>query len=94
MAKTKRKMRRKLKWIISCAVTVYVAVMLIQKQEQMRDQAAQMAAIRDQMAQAQATNEQLERDIAFAKTDEYIENAARDKLGWVRENEVIFMEDN
>ena len=28
-----------------------------------------------------SVNEQLERDIAFAKTDEYIENAARDNLG-------------
>jgi len=42
--------------------------------------------------QAQYDNEVLKRQIEYTKTPEYIEKIARSRLGWVKDNEIIFIE--
>jgi len=58
----------------------------------MQSQQRRIQELQQAISQVQEENESLDRQIEHAKSDEYIEQAARDKLGWVKEGETIFIE--
>jgi len=60
----------------------------------MLSQQARMDDLREEISQVQHYNETLIRQIQHTQSDEYIEQAARDRLGWVKEGETIFIEKN
>ena len=72
----------------------YFSTILIRQELEMRSQQDRMAGLQQEISQAQHDNEMLSRQIDHTKSDEYIEQAARDRLGWVKEGETIFIEKN
>ena len=90
--KTKRAIKTRFFVILFLVVMLYAGYLFVKQQLKMGELNAQAAEIQQQIEQVDDANEQLERDIEYAQTDEYIESQARDKLGWVKEDEIKFIE--
>lgn len=89
-----QKFRKHWKPIVVCLIAVYVMVTLVQQQIQMGEQKKTMAGINAQIEEAQMENERIERTIDSTSSDEYIEQAARQQLGWVKDGEIVFLPKN
>ena len=80
-----------------CAIMLIVAVVginslsLKQKQEKY---AAREAELLQQIAQEEARTEELKEFETYTKTKKYAEEVAKDKLGLVYENQIIFQEND
>jgi cell division protein FtsB len=72
----------------------YCLSIIIRQGFAMHSQQERMDNLQEEIGQMQHDNEVLNRQIEHTKSDEYIEQAARDKLGWVKEGETIFIEKN
>ena len=79
--------------IVSCAVLVLCVVLLFGSYElksRMSEKNAVIANLQEQIDQQIQESEQLLRESEYVKTEEYIEQIAREKLGLVKKNEIIF----
>ena len=90
--KAKKKTSIRVFAIIFALLMAYAAFLLVKQQIKIHEIAAENAATTLSIQQAKDQNEQLERDIEQSYTDEYVEQQAREKLGWVKENEIRFIE--
>jgi cell division protein FtsB len=72
----------------------YFLTILIRQQFEMYSQQDRITGLQQEISQVQHDNEVLSRQIVHTQSDEYIEQAARDRLGWVKEGETIFIEKN
>jgi cell division protein FtsB len=72
----------------------YFLTILIRQQFEMYSQQDRITGLQQEISQVQHDNEVLSRQIDHTQSDEYIEQAARDRLGWVKEGETIFIEKN
>jgi cell division protein DivIC len=72
----------------------YFLTILIRQEFEMHSQQDRIAELQQEISQVQHDNEVLSRQIAHTQSDEYIEQAARDRLGWVKEGETIYIEKN
>jgi cell division protein DivIC len=86
------KMRTKL--FLTMLILSYFLFLFIQQSFEMQSQQDTMAQLQQAISQVQLENEILTRQIEHTKSEEYIEQAARDRLGWVKEGEIIFIEKN
>ena len=88
--------RKKRKWKISIrlliigAVVIYAIIVLINQQITLSEQAAQKEELQAQATELANEQESLERKLEYVDTDEYIEQTARERLGWIKEGEIIF----
>lgn len=57
----------------------------------LQSQAERIKVLEGQKQEELEKNAELERKIAFAKTDAYVERVARDELGLVKEGEIRFV---
>jgi cell division protein FtsL len=95
-AKPKKKMRR--------STAVYIAVMsfmtvffVLIMYHQYRTKIAickSIEAVNEQIAEQESINEALKKEINFKDTPEYVEKIAREKLGMVMPNEIVFVDEN
>lgn len=58
----------------------------------MNEQDEKIAHLKEQIAQVQDTNADLEKLIQYTESEEYVEKVARERLGWVKKGEIIFIE--
>lgn len=58
----------------------------------MDEQRERIHALKEQIAHTEDTNADLEHMIHYTDSDEYIEKVARERLGWVKKGEIIFIE--
>lgn len=72
----------------------YFLTILIRQEFEVRGQQDRIAGLQQEISQVQHDNEVLSRQIDHTRSDEYIEQAARDRLGWVKDGETIFIEKN
>ena len=70
-------------------VVLYKAQSLKAQKESLQVQAAEL---QEQLDSAKEDYKKLEEREKYMQTDEYIANVAREKLGMVKENEIIFSE--
>lgn len=84
------KLRTKL--IIVMLLLGYFLSTMIQQEWEMHNQQMQISGLEQEVSQAQHDNEILSRQIEHTESDDYIEQAARDRLGWVKDGETIFIE--
>lgn len=68
----------------------YAAVTLVSLQSQVTEQQTTAAELERSIAAAKQENLRLEQAIDGLDTDEGVVDAARQKLGWVSENEIVF----
>ncbi len=82
--------------IVSCAVLVLCTVLLINSfkiYSQLDEYDAVAQNLQEQIEQQVRESEQLDIESEYAKSEEYIEQLAREKLGLVKENELIFQKE-
>lgn len=77
-------------------VTLMVVVMIIAGvrgmtlHAQLAEYDAQIESLQQQIADEEARTQEIEEYGKYTQTDAYVEEVARDKLGLVKENEIIF----
>lgn len=85
-----KKRRFPLKWILFGAVLVYAGITLISQQSMISAQAEESGKLGEAQAELEQQIDFLESEKEYIGTDAYIEQEARDKLGWVKDDEIIF----
>ena len=82
-------------------ISLIVLVLLLSLMVQSRDLKESLAgyetraeALSQQLEEEQARTEEIKELKEYKQTDEYAEQAAREKLGLVKDNEIIFQEAN
>lgn len=86
------KLRTKL--ILTMLLLSYFLFLFIQQSAEMHTQQDTLAQLQQAISQVQHENEIITRQIEHSKSEEYVEQIARDRLGWVKEGETIFIEKN
>jgi len=85
-------MRTKL--FLTLILLSYFLFVFIQQSFEMQTQQNSINQLQDEISEVQHENELLTRQIEQTKSREYIEKIARERLGWVKEGETIFIEKN
>ena len=80
--------------IILCVAAIYALSGIGLKLITIVSQKHKQVALLEQQAALEQQVEDLEQQEAYVGTEEYIEQAAREKFGWVKENEIIFRKKN
>lgn len=93
---TKQKLMNFLKrfWIliIFCLVMLVGVFILIEQQSELNAVKQRNEQLSSEVNKLEKQCENLEGELSFAGSDSYSEDAARDKLGWVKEDEIVFKE--
>lgn len=76
--------------LIAGLIAAFFVVQFIRVDQKLAQQNAQLAELDAQISRTQAYNDSLETQIAEADSLENIEKTAREQLGWVRENEILY----
>jgi cell division protein FtsB len=92
MAKKKRGFRSLLLKLALAAVAVYLVAGFVGGQVQLAAKQRELAALSAQVAAQIQENRELARMMEEDNTDAYIERMAREKLGYVKPNERIFVD--
>lgn len=90
----RKRVTLKFKLIILFACLVYAGVLFVNQTALLADLNREKAQMQEQYEQQSMLNAQLQNQAQFTGSDAYIEKAAREKLGWVKENEIKFVEEN
>ena len=77
--------------LILCAIVSYCRISLAQEEE---DAQIKIDRLEAQYQEEQDRTQEIEEYKAYTKTKKYIEDTARDKLGLVYEDEIIFKQKN
>jgi len=88
-----KKRRLNLRWIIVLAVGVYAMVTVISQQNSISAQLQKQDKLLQRQKDLQNQIEFLTNEKDFIGTETFVERAAREKLGWIKEGEIIFKED-
>ncbi len=80
--------------IILCVAAIYALSGIGLKLITIVSQKHKQVALLKQQAALEQQVEDLEQQEAYVGTEEYIEQAAREKFGWVKEDEIIFRKKN
>lgn len=88
-----RQVRKKvsLPWAFACVLFVAVAVAFVFRQAEVMAVQRTLAGMQNEIEHYRAMNAALEKQIAALQTDEYVEKAAREKLGLVMPGEIQYM---
>ncbi|MGI6706057.1 MAG: FtsB family cell division protein [Clostridia bacterium] len=92
MARTRWRMKPRLKILIFTAIFLYVGMVLVQQEFKMREQRQEKAALLQKIEETREINEELRYKLEYMETDEYVEKAARERLGWIKKGEIKFVE--
>ena len=76
--------------ILILVLVVYATATLVSLQSQVTEKEAEAQALQSDIAAAKQENLRLEQAIETLDTDEGVIDAARQKLGWVAEGEIVF----
>ena len=76
--------------ILVLVLVVYATVTLVSLESQVAEMQAQAEMLEDSVEAAKQENLRLEQAIETLDTDEGVVDAARQKLGWVSEGEIVF----
>ena len=85
--------RVKLYLVFWIAIIVSFAVTALTQLERFYSFAEQEAQLREQIAYARQITKELEHDLEFHYSDAFVERVARDRLGFIRADETIFIND-
>ena len=76
--------------VLILVLVVYATVTLVSLESQVAEKNAEAAALEHSIDAAKQENLRLEQAIDTLDTDEGVVAAARQKLGWVTEGEIVF----
>ena len=87
-----KKRRIHFSFFIFLAILVYAVVTILNQSQVIKEQKERQAELVRQMESLEAEINALENELEYIGSDEYIEQMARERLGWVEEDEIIFTE--
>ncbi len=79
--------------LVFIALAVYLTVLLIGQQDTLTRNMEQYHELQQKIAAEELRKEELLREESMVGTDEYIEKKAREELGYVKNNEIVFIND-
>lgn len=79
-----------IRWAILGVAVVYAGITLAMQQRTISMQKQEAKELQERQEQMQQDLEFLKEKEAYTGTDAYIERAAREKFGWVKDGEIIF----
>ena len=79
--------------IVVTALFIMVAVSSASLKQQLETYNERIQELEEEIAEEQARAEELEEYSVYTQTDEYVEETAREKLGLVKEGEILFKND-
>lgn len=82
------------KLILLLLILGYFLSVMIQQEMDLNDQLLKIDSLEQQISDVRHNNEAIRREIEHTRSKEYIEQTARDRLGWVKDGETIFIEKN
>ncbi|NLI60357.1 MAG: septum formation initiator family protein [Clostridiales bacterium] len=85
-------LKTRMKVFLALLFLGYFGIILIKQEIKMDDQAHKIEHLKEEIAQTEEMNAELERLIQYTESEEYIEKVARERLGWVKKGEIIFIE--
>lgn len=92
--KNKKMRRRRMNLYVAMAVVgVFLATLVIQGislRSECKQLATEQAQLHDKIKSLKEEKKEIEEQKAYTKTDEYVEEVARDKFGLVYDDEIIF----
>ncbi|NLC43946.1 MAG: septum formation initiator family protein [Clostridiales bacterium] len=94
MARKGYTLKLRARLFITGVILCYFLFLIIQQSFDIQGQNNTVAELQNAITNVQLENEALSRQIDHTRSDDYIEQAARDKLGWVKDGETIFIEKN
>ena len=84
MARKTYVLKFRTKFFLVVLILGYFLSILVRQEFDMRGQQERIVGLQQEISQTQHDNETLSRQIEHTKSEEHIEQAARDKLGWVK----------
>lgn len=92
MVRRRYVLKPRAKLMIAVLMIGYFIFTFVHQEIKMREQHVQMEHLRQKIQQVEEYNAELERQIEYTKSEEYVEKAARERFGWVKEGEIKFIE--
>jgi cell division protein FtsB len=82
-------------WIIAIVLlAVSLSPILINQQKMLFAKDREMSIVQGKIASETKTQEELQRQKKILNTDEYAEKVAREKFGWIKSGEKVFIDGN
>ena len=82
------------KRILLIGLAVYILITLVSQQAKLSRYNSEEKNLDIQIAQQEKLNKEKEHEKRLVGTDEYIERAAREQLGYTKKNEKVFIDIN
>lgn len=92
MKKKHYKMKPRMKALLMLIFLSYFFIIIYRQEIKMKEQLGKIAHLEDEVEATDEMNVELQRLIDNAHSDEHIERIARERLGWIKEGEIIFIE--
>lgn len=83
-----------LKWLLFAGLVIYAVVMIVVQQLEIKKQTELLGGLITTEEELSDRIRALESEIDYMQTDEYIERTARERLGMIKENEIIFKQED
>ncbi len=77
--------------ILMCVLILYICVSLVSQQFDIIRLSGEEKKLTQQLSEAERTHQELSKEKEAAGTPEYIERVAREKLGYMKPDEKIFI---
>ncbi len=93
MSRKKRRKRRTGLYLVMLVVGIFLSTLVVQGihlRANCEELATEQSQLEEKKKSLEKEQEKIKEQEAYTKTDEYIEEVAREKFGLVYENEIIF----
>ena len=80
------------KWVLFSVVVVGLLITIVSQQSTLKERNELLETLKTRQTELQQRIDALESEISYMGTDEYVERTARDRLGMVKEGEIVFKE--
>ena len=92
MKRKKYVLRPRMKIFLALLFLGYFGITMLKQEFKMNEQHDRIQHLKEEIAETEEINVDLERLIQYTESEEYIEKVARERLGWVKKGEIIFIE--
>ena len=92
MKKKRYTLRLRTKIFLVLLFLGYFGITMLKQEIKLNEQRAEIQHLKEQIAETEEVNAELERLIEYTESEEFIEKVARERLGWVKKGEIIFIE--
>ena len=89
--KKKKKNKKRILWVL---IFLFIGGFFLREQYMMYNLNKVKSVYNERLSNIKLQNEQLQNEFKLAKRKDYVENQAREKLGLVKQNEILFIDKN